>query len=122
MALTMVMGLGTPRENDEVTKQQAARKGVVDPTDSFEHETIEAEFGDKFRKLTLKFPVDGHFVFAVYADNPEWHKVSRDTWYAAAADALEKFCAMHGLTALYEPRQEITNRYNLQIETREIVR
>ena len=64
---------------------------------------------------------NGRFLFAVYADNAPWHKAARDEWEAGARNAIEKFSAMHGLTIMFGPRQEDTNRYNIMAELREAI-
>ncbi len=61
----------------------------------------------------------GRYVFAVYSDNPDWHKAARDEWEAGARNAIEKFAATRNLTIITGPRQEDTNRYNVMAETRE---
>ena len=62
---------------------------------------------------------NGRYIFAVYADNPEWHKATREEWEGAAKNAIEKFCAIRGASIIFGPRQEDTNRYNIMVEVRD---
>jgi len=64
---------------------------------------------------------NGKFIFAVYADNPDWHKAARDEWEAGARNAIEKFAAIRGALIERGPRQEDTNRYNVMAECREAI-
>jgi hypothetical protein len=115
----------------------------VDEREEFVNETVDISFGPKATvvPVNLKWPKsaeivneyddldnivarrrvwsNGMFVFAVYGENPQWHKTSRDEWEAAAGNALEKFCAMRKVSIKAGPKQEMMNRYNIMVETNE---
>jgi hypothetical protein len=132
--------------NDMLSRQQRMNAARVDEREEFQTETVTISTGPKNEKqgVVLRWPrsarivehrddlgnverreriwTGGKFVFAVYSDNPEWHKAARDEWEAAGRNAIEKFAAMKGLTITLGPKQEDTNRFNLMAETREPIR
>lgn len=109
-------------ENDIVRRQKEARADVVEPTDTFATETVTIEVGDGMRDVVIRYAIGSTYAFACYADNRPWQREQRALWQACAGDALERFCAIHNLTPAALPRQEDTNAYNMQIETRAPIR
>lgn len=106
---------------DVVARQRLEHMAKVDPKPEFVTAQVAIDFGPKKTKeeLTLRWEVNSTFAFAVYRDNAAWQDRGREEWTAAATDALEKFAAVRDLQIVAGPRPEITNRYNLFIETRE---
>jgi hypothetical protein len=130
-------------EEDMLARQKRAHARRVDEREEFQREEVTISTGPKNTAVVvaLRWPrsayiqetrddldnvvhrervwTGGRFVFAVYSDNPDWHKAARDEWEAGARNALEKFCAMRNLSIVQGPRPEDTNRYNVMVETRE---
>jgi hypothetical protein len=105
---------------DIIARQQAEHRAKDYPKAVFKNEVVKIDFGTKGNKeeVMLRYEAGSTFVFAVYQDNPDWHERGREEWSAAASDALEKFIAMRDAQIVAGPRPEITNRYNLFVETR----
>lgn len=128
---------------DRLARQIIEHRRKKDERESFVTEEVTISIGPKntAAKVYLKWPksaqiveerddldnviarkrvwTNGRFVFAVYAENPDWHKAARDEWEAGARNAIEKFCAMKGASITFGPRQEDMNRYNIMVEVRD---
>lgn len=119
MALTMVSNLEAGPD-DIVTRQRAEHRAKEYAKAVFKNEVVTIDFGPGKSKaeVMLRYEGGSTFVFACYQDNPDWHDRGREEWTAAAGDALEKFIAMNDAQIVAGPRSEITNRYNLFVETR----
>lgn len=137
---------GPNPEDDRLARQRRAHAAKIDEREEFLTEEITISIGPKNEAHTvvLRYPrsafvkehrddldnvvkrervwTNGRFVFAVYADNPSWHKAARDEWEAGARQAIEKFTAIRGNTIIAGPRQEDTNRFNIMAEVREPIR
>lgn len=138
-------GGGPNPENDQLSRQQRAHAAKVDEREEFKTETVTVSTGPKNTPMdvVLRWPrsaqiierkdglgnverreriwTGGKYVFAVFGDNPGWHKAARDEWEAGARSALEKFAAVKKVNIITGPKQEDTNRYNLMCETRETI-
>ncbi len=134
---------GPDPEADQLARQKIMHARRVDEKEEFTSETVTISAGPKNTSVdvVVKFPrsariveqkddldnvihrervwTNGRFAFAVYSENPLWHKAARDEWEAGARNALEKFAAMRGATIMNGPKAEDTNRYNMMIELRE---
>ena len=134
---------GPDPENDQLSRQQRAHAARQDEREEFQSETVTISAGPKNEPMdvALRWPrsarivehrddlgnverreriwTGGKFIFAVFSDNPEWHKADRAEWEAGARNAIEKFAAMRNLTITAGPRQEDTNRFNQMAEVRE---
>ncbi len=134
---------GPDPEADHLARQKLEHARKVDEREEFQNETVTISTGPKnvAADVVLRWPrsariieetddlgnvvhrkrlwTGGRFIFAVYADNPSWHKAARDEWEAGARNAIEKFAAVRNLSIVNGPRQEDTNRYNVMAETRE---
>lgn len=134
---------GPDVDNDLLARQQIAHSRKVDEREEFQTEAVTISTGPKNTAsvVNLRWPrsariiehkddldnvvkrervwTGGRFVFAVYGDNPDWHKAARDEWEAAARNAIEKFAAIRNASIIFGPRQEDTNRYNVMCEVRE---
>ena len=119
MAVTILNTVDDLRRDDIVTRQKAEIAQRVMPSDTYKTAVTPVKFGNGQRSVTLRYPVDGTFVFATWADNPDWHAEDRQIWQAVAGDALDRFCATRGVQSIHPPREETINRYNLFVETRE---
>lgn len=133
-------------DNDMLSRQQRINAARQDEREEFQTETVTISTGPENteQEVALRWPrsarivetrddlgnvvhreriwTGGKFVFAVYSDNPEWHKAARDEWEAAGRNAIEKFAAMKGLTITMGPKQEDTNRFNIMAEVREEIK
>ena len=127
-------------EDDQLSRQIRAHRAKKDEREEFTKETVVISTGPKntASEVVVKYPrsaqiiehkddldnvikrervwTNGRFVFAVYTDNPNWHRAARDEWESAARNALEKFCALRGATIKMGPRAEDMNRYNIMVE------
>lgn len=139
---------GPDPENDQLSRQQRAHWSKKDEREKFQPEVVTITTGPKKVPINvnLKWPrsarvveipdadedglgnvrrervwTGGRYIFAVYAENPEWHSAGRDEWEAGARNAIEKFAAIKGVTVILGPKQEDTNRYNIMAETREAI-
>ncbi len=134
---------GPDPNNDQLSRQQRAHAARQDEREEFQSETVTISAGPKNAAMdvVLRWPrsariveyrddlgnierreriwTGGKFIFAVFSDNPEWHKADRAEWEAGARNAIEKFAAMRNLTITTGPRQEDTNRFNQMAEVRE---
>ena len=130
-------------DDDRLARQKRAHAARNDEREEFQEEAVTVSTGPKNTAavVKLRWPrsaqivehkddldnvvrreriwTNGRFVFAVYADNPDWHKAARDEWEAAARNAIEKFCAVKGASITFGPRNEDGNRYNMMAECRE---
>ncbi len=137
---------GPDPENDQLSRQQRAHAARQDEREEFQSATVSVSTGPKNAPMdvVLRWPrsariiehkddlgnierrervwTGGRFIFAVYGDNPEWHKADRVEWESGARNAIEKFAAMRNLTITNGPRQEDTNRYNQMAECREEIK
>lgn len=114
-----------PRE-DVVWRQRQARAAQEkgDAVETFKTEEVEVEDGPedekgkrRFSKVILRFAYDSPYIFAVYKDNPDFARRSRQEWTTLATDAIEKFFALRNLRVKMAPKPEDTNRYNVMAET-----
>ncbi len=134
---------GPDIDNDRLARQKIEHARKVDEREEFVKETVTISTGPKntAANVVVKYPrsaqivehkddlgnverrervwTKGRFAFAVYSDNPDWHKAARDEWEAGAKNGLEKFAAMRGCEIIHGPRPEHTNRYNVMVEFRE---
>jgi hypothetical protein len=110
---------------DQVFRNQWESWDRKDATDEYKYTEVEVEYGPKpvkagekrnTAKVTLKFALDGRYMFAVYGDNKHLHNQERDEWDAMAKNALEKFAGVNGFHVDLGPMPEQHNRYNYFVE------
>lgn len=110
------------REDDIVLRWQAEAAEREQPSDTYKNVIVEVDVGAEQRDLKLRYAAGSRFIFACFSDNPEWHRVPREIWQAMAGEALDKYCAMQGLSALDSAKQEVDNRFNFFVETRQVLK
>lgn len=123
MAVHVITQMDRGTDDDVVTRQRREHQARVDATETFKNVTVKIEYGPKKANgsrdradVVLRYALDSCYIFAVYADNPDWADRDRDEWESGAKNAIEKFLAMKNLQVKMTPKPEDTNRYNVMCE------
>ena len=84
-------------------------------------EIVKMGFGPDNAKteIKLRWEPGSNFVFATYGDNRNWAEQASQIWRTAAAEALQRFCALKNLSITGGPRPEDSNPFNMMVEIRE---
>lgn len=99
--------------NDRLYAQQMEHAARVDEREEFKTVVVTVKGG---AKVNVKYALDSHYVFAVFAENKPHQALDKPEWDALAKDALEKFAAMNGRTIKFGPRAEDGQHYNMMVE------
>jgi hypothetical protein len=120
MAVHVITQLDAGNDDDIITRQRREHAARIDPTDVYKTEVVHTEIGPKNARVavTLKYPINGQYVFATYVDNKSFHERPDDEWHLAAKKALEKFVAIRGAQLVRGPRAEDMQPMNLMCEIR----
>jgi hypothetical protein len=120
MAMTVITQMDKPTEDDIITRQRREHAARIDATDTYKTEIITTEIGPKNARVavTLKYPIGGQYIFAVFSENPAFHERPEDEWRMAARKALEKFAGLRNEQLVRGPRPEDAQPMNLMCEIR----
>ena len=118
MGVTVVDQLEPLDPNDIVFRQRLEHAARVAPRDEFRSAVVHVELGPLHTRypITLKYALNSHYVFAVFAENPAFHDRDREEWSHVADNALEKFAAVRGLQIKLGPRPEDMQPRNRMVE------
>lgn len=120
MSFQVLTGIpdGQDPRNDAINRGQLASCTRTDPKDEFKTVAVTVDgVKDTSGKavkvdVTLRYPLDGWYIFACYSDNEPLQKLDRDMWNSLAGNAIEKFAAVKNKLVKDGPRVELHNRYN----------
>jgi hypothetical protein len=120
MAVHVITQLDAGNDDDIITRQRREHAARIDATDTYKNEVVTVDIGPKNARVqvTIRYPVDGQYAFACYADNKSFHNRPDHEWTVAAGNALERFVALRDLERVRGPRPEDNRPLNHMVEVR----